>query len=75
MQQTFLKHSEYLKRIKKLLNADFVGWVTEKEKRFLKIKVGKNEHYLPIEGEIINEETYRDLINKILAPNEERREL
>jgi len=74
MQQTFLKHSEYLKRIKKLLSADFVGWVTEGSKKSLKIKVGKNEHYLPLEGEIINEETYRDLITKILSPDE-RREL
>ena len=66
-----LKHSEYLKRIKKLLKADFVGWVTEKDKKSLRIKVKGNEHFLPLIGEEINEETYRDLINKLLSPTEE----
>ncbi len=63
-----LKHSQYLNVIKKILKADFVGWVTEGDKKSLKIKVGKNVHLLPLEGEEINEETYRDLIQKLLSP-------
>jgi len=67
-----LKHSEYLNIVKKLLKADFVGWVTEGSNKSLKVKVGKNIHYLPLVGEEINEETYRDLINKLLAPDAEK---
>jgi len=63
-----LEHSKYLNIVKKILKADFVGWVTEKDKKSLKVKVGKNVHILPMEGTEINEETYRDLINKLLAP-------
>lgn len=67
-QQMPLKHSEYLNKVKKLLKADFVGWITEGDKKTLKIKVGKNEHFLPMEGEI-TEETYIDLVRKILTPD------
>lgn len=70
----FLEHSKYLNIVKKLLKADFVGWITEGNKKSLRVKVGVNEHLLPLEGEEINEETYRDLINKILAPPEKFKE-
>ncbi len=69
MKTEYLKHSEYLNVVKKLLKADFVGWVTEKDNKFLRIKVGKNEHLLPMEGEI-TADTYKDLVRKILAPEE-----
>ena len=67
-QKTFLEHSKYLNIVKKLLKADFVGWITEGNKKSLRVKVGANEHLLPLEGDIINEETYRDLINNLLDP-------
>jgi hypothetical protein len=69
MNQSF-EHSKYLNIVRKLLKADFVGWITEKGKRSLRVKVKNNEHFLPLEGEEINEETYRDLINKILTPSD-----
>lgn len=64
----FLKHSDYLTSIKKLLKADFVGWVTEGDKKSLKIKIKGKEFLLPLEGEIINEETYKDLVRKLRTP-------
>jgi len=73
MTKTYSEHSKYLEIVKKLLKADFVGWITEKDKKSLKIKVGKNVHILPLEGEI-NEDTYKDLVRKILAPNPAEKE-
>lgn len=67
-QTTSLKHSFYLDKIKDILKADFVGWVTEGEKKSLRVKVKNKEHLLPLEGELINEETYKDLIRKLLPP-------
>lgn len=64
----FLRHSFYLNKVKQILKADFVGWVTEGDKRSLRVKVKDKEHFLPLEGEEINEETYRDLIQKLLSP-------
>ena len=74
MMKKYSEHSKYLEIVKKLLKADFVGWITEKNKKSLKIKVGKNVHILPLEGEI-NEETYKDLVRKILAPNPAEKEI
>lgn len=67
MSKGLLNHSRYLTLLKRLLNADFVGWVDDKGKLSLKVKVGKNIHFLPLEGgDTINEETYNRLINELL---------
>lgn len=73
MQKTYLKDSFYLERIKALLKADFVGWVTQGQDKFLRVKVGKNDHLVPLIGKEVNEATYNDLISKILSPNEDRK--
>ena len=64
----YSEHSKYLEIVKKLLKADFVGWITEGDKKSLKIKVKKNVHILPMEGEI-TEDTYKDLVRKLLTPD------
>lgn len=67
MSKGLLNHSRYLTLIKRLLNADFVGWVDDKSKLSLKVKVGKNIHFLHLYGgDTINEETYNRLINELL---------
>lgn len=70
MQKTYLKDSFYLEKIKSLLKADFVGWVTQGQDKFLRVKVGKNDHLVPLIGTEINEKTYDDLITKMLTTNE-----
>lgn len=64
----YLEHSKYLQAIKKLLKADFVGWITEKDKKSLRIKVKSKEFILPLQGGEINEETYKDLVRKLVEP-------
>lgn len=63
-------HSKYLSLIKRILKADFVGWVNEKNVNFLRVKVGKNEHFLPFEGGEITEDTYKRLIEELLNNGE-----
>lgn len=63
-----LKHSDYLNSIKKLLKADFVGWITEGDKKSLRIKIQGKDFILPLEGEEINEDTYKDLVRKLRTP-------
>ena len=48
--------------IKRMLGASFVGWITEKDKKTLIVKVQGNSHPLPLEGGEITEETCRRLI-------------
>lgn len=67
-QKISLKHSDYLTSIKKLLKADFVGWITEGNKKSLRIKIQGKEFILPLEGEEINEDTYKDLVRKLRTP-------
>lgn len=60
-------HNQYLSAIKKLLGASFVGWVQEKNKKYLKVTVKKQDIFLPFEGgEMITEESYKDLIKNII---------
>jgi hypothetical protein len=60
-------HNYYLNIIKKLLRASFVGWVTDKQGKYLKIVVNKNTMALPFEGgDIIGEESYKNLIREII---------
>lgn len=60
-------HNYYLSVIKKLLRASFVGWVTDRQGKYLKIVVNKNAMALPFEGgDIIGEESYRKLIREII---------
>lgn len=60
-------HNRYLSAIKKLLNASFVGWEQEKDKKQLKITVNKQNILLPFEGgDLITEESYKDLIKNII---------
>lgn len=61
-----LNHNRYLSVIKRILKADFVGWINEKDKKSLKVKVGSSEHFLPLEGGEITEDTYKRLINELL---------
>lgn len=71
MQKTpSINHSSYLNIIKRVLKADFVGWVTEKEKKSLRVKIGKKEFSLPLEGDNINHETYSHLINNLIKTEE-----
>lgn len=62
-----LNHNRYLNLLKRILKADFVGWVTEKDKKFLRVKVGGNDHLLPLEGNLITKETYEQLINELVT--------
>lgn len=68
--QNNIDHNYYLNIIRRMLKASFVGWVTRKDKKSLKVVVNKKEHLLPLEGEI-GHETYTELIKELLR-NEER---
>lgn len=60
-------HNQYLSAIKRLLGASFVGWVQEKNKKYLKVTVKKQDIFLPFEGgELITEESYKKLIKDII---------
>lgn len=60
-------HNYYLTTIKRMLNASFVAWVTEKDKKYLSVKIKGQNLSVPFEGgDIITEKAYQDLINNIL---------
>ena len=62
-----IEHNYYLNLIKKLLKASFVGWVKDKENKYLKIVINKNTISLPFEGgDILGKESYINLINNII---------
>ena len=50
MKNEYLNHNFYLNVIKRMLGASFVGWITEKDKKTLMVKVQGNSHPLPLEG-------------------------
>ena len=61
-------HNHYLNIIKRLLRASFVGWVNDKDKKYLKVNINNQNITLPFEGgDIISEESYKDLIKNILG--------
>lgn len=66
MKKEYLNHNYYLNVIKKMLNASFVGWVTEKNSKTLLVKVNGKSLPLPLEGGDITEETYRRLILELM---------
>ena len=66
MKKEYLNHNYYLNVIKKMLNASFVGWVTEKDSKTLFVKVNGKSHPLPLDGGDITEETYRRLILELM---------
>lgn len=66
MKKEYLNHNYYLNVIKKMLNASFVGWVTEKDSKTLLVKVNGKSLPLPLEGGDITEETYRRLILELM---------
>ena len=53
-----------------MLNASFVGWVTEKDSKTLLVKVNGKSLPLPLEGGDITEETYRRLIFELTKQDE-----
>lgn len=60
-------HSQYLSAIKRLLGASFVGWIQEKDKKYLKVTVKKQDILLPFEdGKSITAESYEVLIKDII---------
>ena len=60
-------HNQYLSAIKRLLGASFVGWIQEKNKKYLKVTFKKQDIFLPFEGgEMITEESYKVLIKNII---------
>ena len=60
-------HNQYLSAIKRLLGASFVGWVQEKNKKYLKVTVKKQDIFLPFEGgDLITEDSYKKLIKDII---------
>lgn len=67
------QHNTYLDAIKKLLSASFVGWVQEKDKKSLRVIINKKELFLPFEGgNLITEESYKQLIKDIINTNNGR---
>ena len=66
MKNEYLNHNFCLNLIKRMLGASFVGWITEKDKKTLMVKVQGNSHPLPLDGGEITEETYRKLIFEII---------
>jgi hypothetical protein len=61
-------HNHYLNTIKRLLGASFVGWVNEKDKKYLKVNINNQNITLPFEGgDVISEESYKDLIKNIIG--------
>jgi hypothetical protein len=70
-----INHNYYLNTLKKLLGASFVGWVTEKEDKYLKITVEGKSFTVPFSGGDIGHESYTNLINSFLNRNEENREI
>jgi hypothetical protein len=60
-------HNRYLSAIRRLLGASFVGWVKEKEEKYLRIVINKKEIRLPFKGgDLITEESYKNLIKELL---------
>ena len=60
-------HNQYLSAIKRLLQASFVGWIQEKNKKYLKVTVKKQDIFLPFEGgDLITEDSYKKLIKDII---------
>lgn len=60
-------HNYYLSQIKKLLRASFVGWVQEKEDKYLKIVINKQSIPVPFDkGKIITEDSYKKFIKDII---------
>jgi len=59
-------NSFYLELIKKILKASFVGWVEQKQEKFLRVVINKQEKMIPFpSGKLVTEETYEDLIDKL----------
>lgn len=60
-------HNYYLSTIKRLLGASFVGWVQEKQDKYLKIIVKKQVLTVPFDqGKEITNQSYKKLIQDIL---------
>ena len=67
MQKEYLIHSHYLEIIKRILKASNVCWITEKDKKSLRVTINKKVHLIALEGGEIGEETYRNLIQNLLT--------
>lgn len=72
MKQTYLEHSHYLQIIKRILKAQHIAWETQGTNKSLIVKIDGKIHSLPLEGEEINHETYKHLINNLLGNTEEK---
>jgi hypothetical protein len=62
-----INHNYYLNTLKKLLGASFVGWVTEKETKYLKVTIKGKSFQIPFDGGDIGHESYTNLINSFLT--------
>ena len=56
-----LNHNRYLNLLKRILKADFVGWVTEKDKKFLSLNIYNAFSY------------YKDSLCVFVANNESKK--
>jgi hypothetical protein len=59
-------HSHYLTVIKRLLQASFVGWVREEDKKYLQINIDNQKFSIAFDGDQITENDYTQLIQNIL---------
>lgn len=66
-----LNHNKYLNIIRRITGASFVGWISEKDKKSLKVTIKGVESHLPLIGTDITQGTYAQLINHLLEVNEE----
>ncbi len=65
-----LNHNYCLKIVRKITGASFVGWITENDKKSLRVVIKGVENNLPLIGNEITLQTYAQLINGLIEVEE-----
>jgi hypothetical protein len=65
-----LNHNYYLNIVRKITGASFVGWITENDKKSLRVTIKGVENNLPLIGNEITLQTYAQLINGLIEVEE-----
>ena len=65
-----LNHNYYLNIVRKITGASFVGWITENDKKSLRVVIKGVENNLPLIGNEITLQTYAQLINGLIEVEE-----
>jgi hypothetical protein len=65
-----LNHNYYLNIVRKITGSSFVGWITENDKKSLRVTIKGVENNLPLIGNEITLQTYAQLINGLIEVEE-----